>query len=163
MLYSDSLHCMALYDDILLSISRGEPSLHFLEAATALISEEARKCARGVRLMIAINADAPAPGDEAREHIKRVYPDLSRHLRGLVLVVEGEGFAAAAKRSVAAIIYLTLRLHCPSKVVGSVTEGATWLMRETATTPAPRHDATDIVLAVQELRAQHDAAMPQHR
>jgi hypothetical protein len=160
MLYSDSLHCMALYDDILLSVSRGEPSLPFLKAVTTLIGEEARKCARGVRLMIAINADAPPPGEEAREHIKRVYPEVSRHLRGLVLVVEGQGFAAAAKRSVAAIIYLTLRLHCPSKVVGSVMEGAIWLMREIATAPAPRYDATDIVLAFQELKAQHDAAVP---
>ena len=157
-LYQDPVHCVAMYHDIMLSVSNGEPSLSFLTRASQLIAEESRRLAGGMGLVIVIRADAKPPGEQARDHIKRTYPELSRQLRGLVRVIEGEGFGAAAKRSAVALMDLALRLHCPSKVVGNVSEGVVWLLQHMRAPDARRYAPTDVVLACHELRRMHEAA-----
>jgi hypothetical protein len=111
-------------------------------------------------VVIVINADARAPSEEARAHVKKTYPELTRTLAGMVRVIEGEGFIAAAKRSAVAIIDLAMRLQCPTKVVGNVQEGAMWIMRQMGPADHRRYTALDILTAVRELRSRHDATYP---
>jgi hypothetical protein len=158
MLHMDPLHCIAMFHDLLLSISRGEPSLHFLQLAGRLIREQAERWPDKIGVMIVISADAPAPSEEARAHVRKAYPEFSRMLAGMVRVIEGEGFIAAAKRSAVAIIDLAMRLQCPTKVMGNVHEAGMWIMRQMGPADHRRYTALDIVAAVRELRARHDAA-----
>jgi hypothetical protein len=160
MLHLDPVHCIAMFHDLLLSVSRGEPSLQFLQTAGRLIKEETQKWPDKIAVMIVINADARAPSDEARAHVKKTYPEFSEKLAGMVRVIEGEGFIAAAKRSAVAIIDLAMRLKCPTKVVGTVHEGGMWIMRQMGPADHRRYSALDIVMAVRELRTRHDAAYP---
>jgi hypothetical protein len=160
LVYQDTLHCTAMFHDLQLSVSRGEPSLDFLTRATVLVEAEAAKLPNGMGLVIVLNPDAPPPGEAARTHIKTHYPLISGHLRGLLRVVEGEGFIAAAKRSAVTLIDVALRLRCPSKVSGNVVEGASWLMRQMGPAQERQYSAQDVALAVQRLRALHDATFP---
>lgn len=158
--YQDAVHCTAMFHDLLLSVSRGEPSHDFLVRSTGLVQEEAAKLPDGMGLLIVINSDAPPTGEASRGHIKTYYPIISGYLRGIVRVIEGEGFGAAAKRSVAALIDMALRLRCPSKMSGSVDDGASWLMRQMGSAAHRQYGVQDVALAVQRLRALHDASFP---
>jgi hypothetical protein len=155
-LYEDGINIVGMFQDVQISISSGEPSPEFLRSAARFAKDEAAKLPHGMGLMIVINAETRAPSDEAREYMKKMYPQLSGHVSALVRVVEGEGFVAAAKRSVITLIDLTLRLKCPTKVVGTVEEGTAWLLKQLESERSRKYDPADLVRAVRELRRRRD-------
>jgi hypothetical protein len=158
-LYEDAFHCTAMYQDLQLCVSRGEPSLEFLHQAVALIQQQVGHWPDGMGLLIVISADAPPPGEATRRYMSKAYPAVSKHLRGIARVIEGEGFVAAAKRSAISFIDLAMRLHCPSKVTGNVDDGAAWLLRQMGAAEHRQYSVTDVALAVLRLRERQAASL----
>jgi len=92
----------------------------------------------------------PMPDAAARELMAR---DMKRHetfTRDMALVYEGDGFRAAALRSVVAGLQLLSRQVVPLKTVATVEQAAAWLAGRRR---VERVAAADIVSAVGAIRA----------
>jgi hypothetical protein len=160
LMHIDPVHCIGNFVDIQISISRGEPSIAFLEQSIRFLRASAKEYPQGVGLLIVISADAPPPSEAAREHIKKGLIQLSGVLRGAARVIEGQGFPSAAKRSALALLDLILRMPYPTKIFGSSSDAAVWLVQSLGPAPHRRYGPTQIVNAVEELRKLHGAQMP---
>jgi hypothetical protein len=156
----DPVHCIASYANVQLSISRAEPTLAFVQVAMRLVREAVRDFPDGIALLIVINAVAPPPSDAARDYIKNGLNHSGPALRGVARVIEGQGFASAAKRSAMSLLDLLMRPPYPTKIFGDVSEASVWVVQTLSRGPRIRFNPTDLVNAVQEMRSAHDSRMP---
>lgn len=90
----------------LICFSGRTPCKSYLEGATQAISLYAKDYPQGLGLLVLISADEPPPDEESRRTIIAARNALKPYVCGSVLVVEGEGFAASAKRCVVAMLTL---------------------------------------------------------
>jgi hypothetical protein len=160
LLYVDDVHCVGLFHDVLIMLSRGAPSLQFLQHSMRLIREAAKDAQTGLGLFIVISADAPPPPDDAREFFTRSTGELASTVGAMARVIEGEGFLAAAKRSAIAMVQLAARSPFPSKIFGTQAEGSAWLVQTLSQTAKRRYAAADLLAATRELRQAHNVSKP---
>jgi len=98
----------------------------YLEAE-ALIAAKAEELHGGLGCIVIVPVGAKPPPEAQRKAIDGVLTRLSSHLRGLVWVVEGRGFAAAAIRGVLIGLALYGRRPYPTQVSTSLDDGLGWL------------------------------------
>lgn len=122
-------HVFGSYGNVVLCISRASPSRALLQGAVVLARELSTKYPLGVAILVVIEAACPPPEEEARKAVQETYRALQPMVRGAAYVVEGEGFAAAAKRGALALINMTVRAGFPIKVCGTVNEALPWLQK----------------------------------
>jgi hypothetical protein len=159
-LYLDEAHAVGALGEVLIMLSRAEPSLEFLQRTVRLIQDTAREHPEGLGLFVVISADAKPPSDAARQYFARSVTEYGQKVRAMARIVEGIGFLAAAKRSAIAMIQLVSRLPFPAKVFGTQTEAAVWLTQEITKTTQVRRSVTELIGASLELRSIHDRRMP---
>jgi hypothetical protein len=159
-LYLDEAHAVGNLGEVLIMLSRAEPSLEFLQRTVRLIHDTAREHPDGLGLFVVISADAKPPSDAARQYFARSVTEYGQKVRAMARIVEGVGFLAAAKRSAIAMIQLASRLPFPAKVFGTQGEGAIWLTQEIAPTAQARRSATELLAAAGELRSIQNIRMP---
>ena len=129
-LASNSQHACCALGNIVVTRSLVPPDAAYLKLWLEGVTRHAKQHPQGIGLLVLIDQDAPPPAEAERAAIKNAYASLRSMVRGGVQVVEGEGFAAAAKRSVLTIINLATDIGYPLRVAGNVTE-ATALLGKT--------------------------------
>jgi hypothetical protein len=137
--------------------SAEDPSRAIIERGTHALQQTAKRYTEGLGLMVIVPEDAPPPSSDARAAIRDSYKALSSILRGLVIVLEGEGFVVATKRSVMTVINLATPLPYPNKVVASTDEAATILIGNLGPALDKRLTHRSIVTAASSLRVDRRA------
>lgn len=121
---------LASWNDVFMVIWRVNTTV---EGARALRREclgFAAKRPEGIALLTIVEEGAPMPAPESREVIARFLGDASESIRASAVIFEGDGFRAAAVRSVVIGLTMLARQKYPHKVFAAVEDGATWLERE---------------------------------
>lgn len=140
------------YANILICYSGCTPSKSYLEGSTQAIGSYAKDYPSGLGLLVLISADEPPPDEASRRVIHATRDALKPYVRGSVLVVEGEGFAASAKRSVIAMFNLASSQPFPTKVAGTITEGSAKIARLLGPWLDANVDAESIAAAASSVR-----------
>ncbi len=133
-------------------IDDGRAHLEDYLVAEQRIREVATKYPSGVGCIVVIPAGAKPPPEPQRRAIEGVLTRLSGDLRGLVWVVEGGGFQAAAVRGVLMGLALYGRRLYPTRVCTSVPEALGWLASKLDTEPH-RLDIERAAQKIKETRA----------
>jgi hypothetical protein len=128
-LATNSQHCCCALGNVVVTRSLCAPDAAYLKDWTSSLNEYARTQPHGLAVIVLIDADAKPPGEAERTEIKNAYVAVRNSVRCAIQVVEGEGFAAAAKRSVMMIINLATGVGYPIRVTGTLTE-ATVLLKK---------------------------------
>jgi|GEM_PF-3566522 len=121
-LTSHSQHCCFALGNIVVTRSLVPPDAAYLPEWMNAILRYGNDHPQGLGLLVLIDENAPPPGEPERAAIKDAYVTVRTVVRCAVQVVEGEGFAAAAKRSVLMIINLATAIGYPIRVTGNVAE-----------------------------------------
>lgn len=120
----DGAHLSCAYGNVMIFYSRAEPTAAFCNQNAKLVISYARNYPAGLGMLVLIDADEPPPNDAARKTIRDSYLAIGSVVKAGVLVVEGQGFAAAAKRSVITVLTTATKFPFPLKVAGDVIAGA---------------------------------------
>src|SRR5262245_8345233 len=94
---SNSQYACCALGNIVVTRSLVPPDAGYLKQWLDGVMQHAKKHPDGIGLLVLIDSEAPPPGEAARAAIKNAYVSLRGMVLGGVQVVEGEGFAAAAK------------------------------------------------------------------
>jgi hypothetical protein len=140
------------YANIVVIYSAQSPDAAFCERNGKAINNYGEKFPKGLGMMVLISANEPPPNEVARRAISEMYISMQRSLRAAVHVVEGEGFVAAAKRSVITLMNIHTGVRFPIKVVSTPEEGGAKLVRVLGAALAPGLAAHDIALAAEATR-----------
>ena len=128
-LASNSQHACCALGNIVVTRSLVPPDAAYLTRWIEAVTRHCKQHPEGIGLLVLIDRDAPPPAEAARVAIKDAYVRLRGMVHGGVQVVEGEGFAAAAKRSVLTIINLATDIGYPIRVAGNVTDATALLTK----------------------------------
>jgi hypothetical protein len=120
----DATHCSCSCGNVVIFASAAEPDSAYCNRNASLVIDYARKYPAGLGMLVVIAADEPPPSKDARQAIRDSYIAMKDVVRAGVLIVEGEGFAAAAKRSVITLIQMSTSLPFSMSVAGNLDEGA---------------------------------------
>jgi hypothetical protein len=161
--YADNDHVTGSLGNVLISFSKAEPTLSYLQnwldVSTKLVAKHGHMVAINI-----IDAMAKPPTDAVRDEINRLILLLSDGIVGIALVPEGTGFLAAAKRSALSMVTLISRRPFPIRVFGEVPEAANWAiaqLRTGATTPRIHmRELADAAKVVRAALSDTDAAQP---
>lgn len=138
--------------NVLICYSGRTPVKSYMDGSLQAIHLYAKDYPKGLGMMVLIAEDEPPPDEEGRRVILATRAALKDCVRASVLVVEGEGFAASAKRSVVAMFSLASSLPFPEKVAGNIYEGATKLAKLLGTRLDPSLNADTIAAAATSVR-----------
>jgi hypothetical protein len=120
----DGAHWSYGYGNIVIFCSTAEPDSSYCNRNAQATIEYARQHPSGLGMLVLIAADEPPPSEAGRRAIQASYVSMQSVIRAGVLVVEGEGFAAAAKRSAITLISMSSGLPFPMRVTRNPVEGA---------------------------------------
>jgi hypothetical protein len=148
--YLDGEHCMGWFGNVLIILSRAQPSLEFMRQGAKETEALGQRAGVKPGVLVVIRSDADPPDDEARNYIKREF--VQHPIAALAHVVEGTGFRGSAVRSVLTMIYFTIRPAFPLKIFGELADGASWLSAELGGMTGQAPDARELLRAVAELR-----------
>jgi hypothetical protein len=151
--HADADHCMAVSGPIVVSIENSEPTVAHLERVFAAVSLAGPKgTSHKVGVLVIIRDNARPPSDAARARIVRLFGEIEGRVGAFAYAMEGEGFAAAAKRSALALILAAKRLAFPMKVFRSAAEALPWMIRTLGGEKATGVTVDRLILAVQRTR-----------
>jgi hypothetical protein len=123
-------------------------------AAERLILDKTAEVPGGLGCIVVVPAGAKPPPEAQRKAIDGVLTRLSSHLRGLVWVVEGRGFGAAAVRGVLIGLSLYGRRAYPTQVSSSLDDALGWLFTRLETPASPR-EISQAARRIAEARARY--------
>ena len=123
--------------------------------AERLVLEAAARHPGGLGCLVIVPAGTRPPDEAHRKMVEGVLRRLSSHLAGLVWVVEGQGFQAAAVRGV--LIGYGRRAY-PTQVSTSIHEGLSWLLSRLKTS-ATIVDVVAVAKTIAETRAAYCAGV----
>jgi hypothetical protein len=120
--FVDEDHCIATWQDVLISIWRRNPSAERLEKLRQFSQRFTRRSRTPISAIVVVEANCPVPDEAGRQHSIEFIRDLGNSgARGIVLVFEGSGFLAAASRAVMIGLMTGAHFAIPYKVVGTLT------------------------------------------
>lgn len=122
-------HGLAAYGNLIVGVSAEPPDPRLMQSVEELARSLDPRYAAGLGVVVVIDASCAPPDEDARRVVCDVYTVLRPMVRGVAYVVEGEGFAAAAKRSVLSLITMTIKPGFPIRVSGTLEEGLPWLRK----------------------------------
>lgn len=138
--------------NVIICGSQQTPEQRYLDDTNRAINAYGKTYATGLGMLVLIAADEPPPDDVARRAIHNSHLAMKGCVRLAVLVVEGEGFAASAKRSIIAMLSMSSTTAFPTKVAANIREGATKLAKLLGPYLAPQLDADVIAAAATQVR-----------
>ncbi|HET8933258.1 MAG TPA: hypothetical protein VFN67_07470 [Polyangiales bacterium] len=151
-LASNNQHSCSAIGNIVVTRSLVPPDGAYLKQWLEGVTHHAKQHPEGIGLLVLIDEKAPPPAEAERAAIKDAYVSLRGKVRGGVQVVEGEGFAAAAKRSVLMIINLATDIGYPIRVAGNVTDATALLNKLLGKAMDARIDAAELTRVGSMLR-----------
>jgi hypothetical protein len=161
-MHQDLTQCIVTYENIVVTVENVAPDVAAIERLDAALTSVAGQSPRGIGLMVIIRSDAKPPNEETRARIKAVIPKLNRSLRAIAHVTEGEGFLAAAKRSVLTLMISAQGHGLPLKVFRQVQEASPWLLRTMHDAAPADTSIGEFTAMISELRRSHFSALPQN-
>jgi hypothetical protein len=148
-----SFHVTFGYGNLVLAYSSASPDLSHLDAHIRETLRYGTRYPDGMGLLILIAPDEPPPNEAARKALRDCYATLKRVIKAAVVVVEGEGFMASAKRSVITVFTSSTSHPFPMKVAGTPAEGAAKMVKMLGPTLDPRLNVQLIAAAVPAVKA----------
>lgn len=108
---ADSHHAVASLEHLLVSAWRDpapQPVVRFADQVR-------HHCAihRDPVVVVRLLESTPPPGDVARNHLRELFFEVSRGLRALIIIGEGDGFGSAANRAAASSLRLESKAAFP--------------------------------------------------
>lgn len=147
-------HATFAYGNLIIASSSASPTISDLEPHVTEVLRYGARYPNGLGLLILIAPDEPPPNELTRQALRSVYTTLRRVIKASVLVVEGEGFMASAKRSVITLFASSPLQPFPMKVAGTATEAAEKLVKMLGPALDPRLNVPLIAATVPAVRAQ---------
>jgi hypothetical protein len=138
--------------NVIISTSGKTPDPGYLQLAVRTIDDYSRTYPWGLGWIVLIAEDEPPPDENGRRGIINMRNALKGCMRASVMVVEGQGFAASAKRSIIAMFSLASTQPYPTRVAGDVHEGAQKLAQMLGRQLDPGLDPQVIAEAVESVR-----------
>jgi hypothetical protein len=141
--------------NVVICLSDQTPDKAYLEAYARAINRYGERHPSGLGMLVLIAADEPPPDEQARRAIHASHIAVKGCVRLAVLIVEGTGFGASAKRSIIAMLSsLSPTAAFPTKVTGTIQEGAAKLAKLLGPHLDPQLNADTIAAAVTRIRNQ---------
>lgn len=103
------------------------PTLEDVKAVERLGTQLAEQWTSGFGILLTIPAAVSPPQGDARNNVTQIMRSLAPHMRCLGAAILGEGFGAAAKRSVISFLMMALKTDCPSKSFSTPDEAVEWV------------------------------------
>jgi hypothetical protein len=135
-LAADDEYCIALWGNLLASAWSGTPTPSRVLRLRESINEASRKNPDGIIVVLRLGALLPIPEGEARAIVVETMRRFDKDLLSWVIVMEGEGFRAAAARTVASTVRLLARGSFPMPITGDVREAASLIAARMPTATA---------------------------
>lgn len=101
------------------------PRVDDIEALRTVLEEALARAP--LPLLFVVPASMSLPGDEARHAMRALLSDVGPRLSAVAAVIEGQGFRAAAKRSVVTFVTGVLARDVRLRVFSGVDEACLWL------------------------------------
>ena len=129
-----------------------EPDTAYMERNTSAMRRYVAEHATGLGVIVVIPEAAKPPTESGRRALRAGYTAMKNILRAGVLIIEGEGFAAAAKRSAFTILNLASPLPFPIKVAATPFEAASKLVELLGAALEADLDAPLLAASVDQVR-----------
>jgi hypothetical protein len=110
----------------------GPPTAGHIAAMRGQLKQLAAAYPSGIGLVFVIAETSGVPPVEVRDAATRMFQEAGSSLKLCAAILEGSGFAAAAKRSVFTLVSSSVFGTVKLKVFGAVPEGCLWLATESA-------------------------------
>jgi hypothetical protein len=141
-------HIIMIWDRSVCVVWKKATTLAGVEKLTSVYNEQAGRHPDGLYLLTIVEPTASLPPPEAREALAVFLRGGGGRTRLSAVVHEGNGFRAAAVRSVVTGLAMLVRLPYPHEIFATVEQAAKWL----ATSKHKDVDAEYTVLAVTHAR-----------
>lgn len=152
-LYRESGHRCFGCGSVVLVYSVDEPDSAYMERNASAMRRYATQYPAGLGCMVLVPEAAKPPSEEARSAIRAGYVAMKSFMRAGVLVFEGQGFAASAKRSVVTLLNLAAPLPFPVKVASTPLEAAQKLAGLLGEALLPPIEPQQLAAAMEEIRS----------
>jgi hypothetical protein len=113
--------------NIFVILDDGTVAVEDIEDLSDCALDLGRRNPSGIGGVIVVPASGHPPTEANRLAMKRAYSKVSKHLKAMSWMVEGQGFRAATIRAGLAGLRLVLQLPFPTKVTASLEEAVPWL------------------------------------
>ena len=150
--FVDADQALASWRTFFVLIWRNRTTVEGVRRASAELEAFARKHPHGVAMLTIVEADAPMPTTEARTTLGDMLRRAEESLRCSALAFEGDGFRAAAIRSVVTGLALVARPSYPHKVFDSVRSAVEWLAPKAPSVAEETHPVDLVVAGIDEIR-----------
>ncbi len=149
----DENQSLAIFRNVLLQVAHKELFLKDIEHLSEALEELLSRCPQGIGIVTVVEAHAGTPQGTARDAMARLATQVSWGVACNAIIIEGDGFQAAAMRGFAASMNWMIRRSFPHQTFASVVDAAPWVARL-----LPPHNKitmrpSDLEKAFEELRA----------
>jgi hypothetical protein len=155
---NDGTQCVALWRNALLQIARKELATEDIGRFEGALEELLASCPSGVAIVTLVEETAGAPQGQAREAMAKIAKAVAWGVACNAVIIEGDGFQAAAKRGYAASINWLIRRSFPHHIFATVDEAAPWISRHAPPYNRITMRPADVCKAFEDLRLR--APMP---
>lgn len=132
---ADESYCIALWRNLVASAWSGTPTPTRVLRLREAIQTAVQRSPDGVFVVLRLGALLPIPEGEARSIVVETMRRFDKDLLGWIIVMEGEGFRAAAARTVASTVRLLARASFPMTITADVSEGASLIAARIEASP----------------------------
>jgi len=123
-------YLFATWQHLMLAVWRGHTTMDGVREGQRVFHEHIKNHPGGVLLLTVVEDGAPMPDADARNELGKLLQSGAGHTKKSAVVYEGEGFRAAAVRSVVTGILVFSKPPFPHKVFARVAEAAGFLASE---------------------------------
>lgn len=150
---NDENQCVALWRNALLQIARREILEEDVGRFERALDDLLTRCPGGIAIVTVVEEAAGAPQGAAREAMAKVARQVAWGVACNAVIIEGDGFQAAAKRGYAASVNWLIRRSFPHHIFASIDEAAAWVARHVPPYNKINMRAADVAKAFDELRS----------
>jgi hypothetical protein len=129
------------------------PSTQEVAAMRAHLIETDHRSPGGFGLVLLLPEAAGPPEGEAREMATQMFRAVKGRLKVMAAVLEGSGFAAAAKRSVLTVLVNVAIGSARLKVVSDVVSGCHWMAHQAKVAALSCPTSADLQALLERMRA----------
>jgi hypothetical protein len=159
LLLADPDYALATWGSLFVIVWRAYTPVEAVQEARRQLQAHAVRKGQ-IGFLTFVHPGAPIPSSTARSELAGLLRDASPFVQASAVVYEGDGFHAAAVRSVVTGLALLARQKFPHKIFGKTTDASAWLVTELRGVLDPSVTPAMLVAMTQDLRRRIDAQVP---